>query len=904
MGLLGIRRKPWKDTDPKKRLQGVMEVPRSEQGTLLHLATQDDDSAVRQAAARRIKLVSYLERLLKSEDPAVVGIVRERLASVAVAEIKKRSFDDAAQLLKEVTEQSALTEIVLQADDARVRDEAFTILSTLDDPSPSLLSRIAIQIEDEARAKAALALVDKRQQLKDVAKKAKLDSIRVAAQEAIDAIRAEQNKPSPEKQRRARRRAFHKILEPMQVLNSSTQPEKAAEKLAAYKQDWQGICDTYNELDIDERAAELIERFERLCDSVNKRIESLQQEAADAAARVAELEACCAKWEERRRELGDHVDAATLENLADAAHAEWETLDGSDSDLQRRFHAIFSSKSQAAVTDTEDSEAAAPVVELNDADRARVEGILEEADALIEAEEWREADYRYKELHKEWSQLTVDLPFEHPLRKGFHDAYVAFKNKCFERREERRQLMNENLKVLESLLLEAETLADAEPAQGDLKQHFDKLQDLQQRWRNVKPVAFKAATPLRKKFRAFCDTAYVPLREYRQEQEWKNFANISVAEDLTERARALLDADPDASTLEEIKALQREWKEMGHLPRERQEELWLAFKSAADDVFQHLQPLFEERDKERQQHYEDKQQLIEELLDLADSDAAEDTGPEGKEARKQRLERVKTIQQEWKTIGPVPRDLDQEQWQRYKKILDSFFGRRRKEFEHIAEEQTENLHQKLALIAEAADLAEDAEAWKAGDKQDIDEPGLLREVRSLQQSWKQAGHVPKDKIKETWNAFKANCDRVYAVLQDWFAQQDEERQENLNKKLELLKKIEAYTKEPDPTAHREDVKAIQAVWRTIGYIPREKLDEVMGRYQELCNIVFNVTPAPAAKTETEESAPAEDDAPARADDEAHATDTTPDESPRPAGNAPAEESTSAGEPEARPEEKT
>ena len=848
MGLLGLRRKPWKDADPKKRLAGVAEVPRSEQGTLFHLASQDTDKSVRQAAARRLKSVSYLERLLAGSDQDVAQIARDRLAGVALTEIKQRNFDQAKTLLDEVSEQSSLTEIVLQASDEKVRQYAFGILLKVEDPSPSLLSRIAIQVEDEAQARQALEHVSKLQQLKDVAKKAKLPVIQEAAKSAIENIKAERNKPSPEKQRRERRKEAQDLLASAQSLTATTHADDAETRLKELRAAWDANIEAFSDLPVEDELAALQKDFERLEGVVSNRIEEIRSEAAAVEAADTALRACCEKWEARRKELGDTVDQATLDNLSDAANAEWQQIEGHDGRFANRFDAIFKSQYAGPVAEDDAPDAAVEHIELPAEDKERVEAILKEADSLIEDDDWREADYRYKELHKEWSGLTVDLPFEHPLRKGFHDAYVAFKNKCFQRREERRQLQEENLVKLEALVRDMEALAEKDPQTDDeFRDHFHALKTIQENWSACKPVPYKEAGSLRKKFRSLGDKAYEPLRKHREEEEWRHFANISLAEELIEKAEALTEAEQTDETLEAIKSIQQEWKNLGRLPRERQEELWNQFKAAGDKVFAHLEPLFAERDKQREANYDERETLIVALGELCEADRGGKKGAEGKEERKARAAQVKALQEQWKAVGPAPRDKDQEQWGRFKELLDKFYGQRRKAFEGIAAEQTENLHQKLALIAEADGLAETAEAWKAGNASNVDEPSLLREVKSLQQSWRQVGHIPKDKIEDTWNKFRGHCDRVFACLADWFSAMDAERQENLAQKQEILEKIEEYTKEENPNAFREEVKTLQAQWREIGHIPRDKMDEIFGRYQELCDIIFNADNKPVVE---------------------------------------------------------
>ena len=67
---------------------------------------------------------------------------------------------------------------------------------------------------------------------------------------------------------------------------------------------------------------------------------------------------------------------------------------------------------------------------------------------------------------------------------------------------------------------------------------------------------------------------------------------------------------------EQVKQLQKQWKTVGRLPRERNEALWGAFKAAGDEVFTSLQPMFAERDAQRAAAAEAKRGLLAELRQL------------------------------------------------------------------------------------------------------------------------------------------------------------------------------------------------------------------------------------------------------------------------------------------------
>lgn len=880
MGFLGLGRSPLKHADPKRREQAVRDLPAAEQGQLIEFALGDADAAVRLAAAVKVHEPEFLAHLARHKDEAVAKIAKERLANVAVETIKTKKLGAARPLLDAVTEQSALVTICLQADDQAVRDAAFDKLLTVAEPSAKLLGTVAIQEQSGAYGERALPLIDKRQVLKDISKKAKSDGLRAKAAAKIEALDAEKQKPGAQKQRQERLRRLGAVVD-------------RAEALAA-GQDWQGGKAAFATLELEQR--EIVAAYPELGEDKN---------CADTTSAIARARG---RWEAARTAALEAAQAALP-----VAAVEPEADEDADE----------------APAAAEPAAAPAPPVELSPlepAQQAKLETLQAEAEQLSQSEDWKDADYRFKELDKEWRVHLADLGSDDPRRIAFLDAYHHFKDRRRADRERRDEEHVERLKQMEALCIEADQLAAAATEAKDLDRVAKELKALQRRWRDVGKVPASKGGDLRKRFRTACDAAYAPVKAMREARDWERFNNVPKAEELIARARALLGDDaasaeptpavaeadavePDAASGDEsvpsaaeaaspdepaaaaggdapsaldepvvaesapadpvpaqpapaeataneplsdeaiaelerlhrgVKVIQGEWKSVGPLPRERNDELWGAFKTACDRVYAAVQPLFAARDAQREEAAQIKESLIMRLQGVLDEKAIGLAGSMADiDLQAKKTESVKTLQAEWKAAGPAPRNVDQKLWKRFKVLLDSFYDNRREHFKARDEERVEALNQKLALIVTAKELAEDAERYAQGQAVGKkDEAAFMREVKDLQKQFREIGHVPRERYEQVRDDFKAACDRVYAVLEPWFAKQDEERAGNLEQKQALIKELEELLEEERPDWFKDEVKAIQQKWKEIGQVPRQDM-VINDTFRELCDRIFD-----------------------------------------------------------------
>src|SRR4030095_14494609 len=95
--------------------------------------------------------------------------------------------------------------------------------------------------------------------------------------------------------------------------------------------------------------------------------------------------------------------------------------------------------------------------------------------------------------------------------------------------------------------------------------------------------------------------------------------------------------------------------------------------------------------------------------------------------------------------------------------------------------------QRWANVGIQEQLCEKMEALKAVE----DPEAIARQVRELQQQWRQAADVPRAQGETLWRRFKAAHDEVWTRCEAYFAAQAASRADNFAKKQTLAERAEA-----------------------------------------------------------------------------------------------------------------
>jgi hypothetical protein len=310
--------------------------------------------------------------------------------------------------------------------------------------------------------------------------------------------------------------------------------------------------------------------------------------------------------------------------------------------------------------------------------------------------------------------------------------------------------------------------------------------------------------------------------ELREAESWKRWSTVPQFEALCARIEALLelvDLDPKKSAAD-LKAAQAEWKALGAPPRDKSEALWARFRQACDQLHERNRKQYAVLDEARGANLQRKEELCARVEAVADSSDWKETA-----------ELIKLLQEEWKAIGPVPREQADAVWKRFRAACDKFFDRRKATFSEADERRAESLKIKEALCVEAEQL-----------KDSTDYKGAAERLKALQAEWKDAGSGPRGASEAAWKRFRAACDHFFERRKAHFAAQDGERKANLEKKEALCQKVEAMTGlEADPG---EVIRGLMVEWKTIGPAPRDDADRIWDRFRTACDRLR--TPEPVA----------------------------------------------------------
>ena len=363
---------------------------------------------------------------------------------------------------------------------------------------------------------------------------------------------------------------------------------------------------------------------------------------------------------------------------------------------------------------------------------AQKQAILEELKQLIASEETLKKTYDdFRALQDKWKTIgQVPATENANLWNNYHFLVEKFFDKVNINRELRDLDMKKNLDAKIELCEKAEELLD----EKSMTKAFKALQKLHEDWKEIGPVPQDKKDEIWDRFKAATDKINAIRREhYAKIQEEQN-ANLATKTALCEKAEELIAEEYSSINLwqnksTELSDLFKVWKTVGPAAKKQNEEIWTRFKTAMDTFFTKKKEFFSNLKDKQTENLERKINLCIEAEALQESN-------EWKKA----TEQFKKLQEEWKTIGPVPKRHADKIWKRFRAACDTFFGRKAEHFGGLKEEEAANFVAKQALIEEIKNYelqpnrAENMEAIKA-----------------LQKRWIEIGHVPM-KMKDTINS--------------------------------------------------------------------------------------------------------------------------------------------------------
>ena len=162
--------------------------------------------------------------------------------------------------------------------------------------------------------------------------------------------------------------------------------------------------------------------------------------------------------------------------------------------------------------------------------------------------------------------------------KGTMDNFFAKKKEYFSTLKDQQ---TENLERKTQICIEAESLAES----TEWKKASERLKQLQEEWKNIGPVPKRHTDKIWKRFRAACDAFFGRKSEHFSGLRGEEDANLEAKKALIEEVKAFELTDNRNNNMEALKAFQRRWLEIGHVPMKYKESVNKEFRGLIDGFF-------------------------------------------------------------------------------------------------------------------------------------------------------------------------------------------------------------------------------------------------------------------------------------------------------------------------------
>jgi hypothetical protein len=193
---------------------------------------------------------------------------------------------------------------------------------------------------------------------------------------------------------------------------------------------------------------------------------------------------------------------------------------------------------------------------------------------------------------------------------------------------------------------------------------------------------------------------------------------------------------------------------------------------------------------------------------------------------KDTLKHFNDLRERWKNAGPIPKDKYNHVWNNYHFHIENFY-----DYLHLDREARDldfkhNLEQKQKIVARVEELVNEADINKA-----------FRELQDLHKIWKEdIGPVSRENRDEIWNKFSDLTKQMHDKREVLFEKMRGTELENLEKKKEIIAKIEVLATEK-VNAHSqwlnqiEKVEALRAAFFSAGKVPSEVNEETWAAFK-------------------------------------------------------------------------
>lgn len=401
---------------------------------------------------------------------------------------------------------------------------------------------------------------------------------------------------------------------------------------------------------------------------------------------------------------------------------------------------------------------------------------------------------------------------EEPLKTLLNDFKLK-KAAAIEAKERRRR---ENLAIKQELLEELRKIADDS---DNINKYYNEFHELSKRFREITDIPASHVNELWKDFQKYTEQFYDLLKINKELRDYDFKKNQEHKEMLCAEAEALTTSEDVIAAFRRLQELHEEWRQTGPVAPQMREELWNRFKNASTTINKRHQHFFENIKETEADNERKKEEICKkiEAFNLADLKSFQ--------AWENKTKEVLELQEEWKKIGFASKKVNNQLFERFRKMCDTFFAEKAEYFQHMKEQLSTNLEQKRALCEKAESL-KDSTDWKHTTDQLI----------TLQKEWKKVGPVARKYSDVLWNRFIGACDYFFEQKEKNTSSTRSAEAANLDAKKALIEKLKGLIESGN--SQFKELQEVMNEWKNIGHVPFKEKDKIFKEYQGLLDVLF------------------------------------------------------------------
>lgn len=292
--------------------------------------------------------------------------------------------------------------------------------------------------------------------------------------------------------------------------------------------------------------------------------------------------------------------------------------------------------------------------------------LCEAAERLDEEPDVVSAFHQLQNLHQQWREIgPVARKDRETIWLRFKEASTLINKKYQSHFEELKGKETENLDKKTALCEKLEAI-DYEKIEtvNDWRNKVKEVLDIQAEWRKIGYVPRKWNSKIYERYRTACDEFFRRKNDYYKSIREDMDENLKKKLELCQRAEAMKDSTDWRKTTQDMIAIQKEWKQIGLIPRKYVDSTWQRFISACDHFFEQKKLHTSSKFGDELKNLEAKKEVVDKINNIDPALPVEEALP-----------LLKELMNEWHEIGYVPFKQKDKAYKDFYDATDAQFSR-------------------------------------------------------------------------------------------------------------------------------------------------------------------------------------------------------------------------------------